>query len=623
MTSRAFIAVAIVAVVSVAAFAPSRVEAQLPDCVSGGAVPAGNADLVKDCETLLNLMDDLRGSASLNWSETTPIGSWTGVRLGGSPQRVTIVKLQKRGLNGSIPAEIGSLDKLVDLWLYINELSGPLPAELGNLSDLETLMLANNNLSGQIPEALNDLTLNRLWLKGNNFTGCVPYNLTLVPDNDLSRVSLPACAPPSDGTPGPTPPPGTTPTPVPTATPTPPTEPPTSLSDMIKRVRPAIVKISNESDYFGFAAGTGFIFRTDAEDRSADILTNYHVVHELIDPLVKVNDTDWYRPEVLTLDPRRDLAMLRICCDDFTTVDFIDSDTLFAGDEVIAIGYPFDRLMPRRVIVPGEATITRGIISAFRYSTSRDAQLVQTDAPINPGNSGGPLFALNGQVVAINTSRLEAYFFERPRQNIGFSVLETTVQDKLRVWDSGPSDEFGPLGGRLDHEVDTYIEAYSPTFEATEDEFTIGATFFNPYSADDHQWDYGFSFGRTNDPNDQYLYFVVDSTGHWRVSLRKVDGSAETLHSGPVPQLSTGAGERNHLKLFVDGKYGWLYVNNMRVQEPMYGVPIGFLDLGLEHLQSHEGRVAVNTGLLIGSERAGAVTRFENFTGLTYDRPDE
>ena len=38
MTNRALIAVAIVAVVSVAAFASSRVEAQLPDCVSGGAV---------------------------------------------------------------------------------------------------------------------------------------------------------------------------------------------------------------------------------------------------------------------------------------------------------------------------------------------------------------------------------------------------------------------------------------------------------------------------------------------------------------------------------------------------------------------------------------------------------
>ena len=48
--------------------------------------------------------------------------------------------------------------------------------------------------------------------------------------------------------------------------------------------------------------------------------------------------------------------------------------------------------------------------------------------------------------------------------------------------------------------------------------------------------------------------------------IRKADGSTERLHSGPVPQLSTGAGERNHLKLFVDGPYGWLYVNNLEVQ---------------------------------------------------------
>ena len=66
------------------------------------------------------------------------------------------------------------------------------------------------------------------------------------------------------------------------------------------------------------------------------------------------------------------------------------------------------------------------------------------------------------RLVAINTSRLEAYFFERPRQNIGFSVLETTVQDKLRVWESGPSDEFGPIGGELVHDVDGFIETIRP-----------------------------------------------------------------------------------------------------------------------------------------------------------------
>ena len=59
-------------------------------------------------------------------------------------------------------------------------------------------------------------------------------------------------------------------------------------------------------------------------------------------------------------------------------------------------------MMPsRRVIVPGEASVTKGIISAFRYSTRRDAQLVQNDASINPGNSGGPLFTPQGQIVGL------------------------------------------------------------------------------------------------------------------------------------------------------------------------------------------------------------------------------
>ena len=56
------------------------------------------------------------------------------------------------------------------------------------------------------------------------------------------------------------------------------------------------------------------------------------------------------------------------------------------------------------------------------------------------------------------------------------------------------------------------------------------------------------------------------------------------------------------------------------------GIPLSgtspSIDLGHDHVQSHEGRVDVVTGLLIGSERAGAVTRFEDFTGLTHDRPD-
>ena len=218
--------VAAVAVVIVIAIIGAGVAAGQGNsaCVTGGAVASGNPGLASDCETLLSLKDSLRGTATLNWSTDTPIASWNGITVGGSPQRVTKVKLQKKGLSGYIPAEIGSLAMLGELWLYTNTLTGTIPPEMGNLSNLSWLLLANNKLSGQIPEALNNLTLDRLWLQKNSFTGCVPYNLTLTREYKVDR-GLAACAPPSgSSTPTPTPVAGTptpTPTPVPGTTQTP------------------------------------------------------------------------------------------------------------------------------------------------------------------------------------------------------------------------------------------------------------------------------------------------------------------------------------------------------------------------------------------------------------------
>ena len=185
-----------------------------------------NTGLVADCNALLAAKDTLRGTAALNWSTSTPIARWDGVTLGGSPQRVIKLKLNSRNerLDGRIPAEIGKLAMLEELWLHNNRLSGTLPPELGDLGNLSWLFLSNNKLSGQIPENLNKLKLDRFWIHKNGFTGCVPYNLTLTRDYKVDS-GLPACAPPGDTTPTPTPVPGVTPTPTPTpapgATPTP------------------------------------------------------------------------------------------------------------------------------------------------------------------------------------------------------------------------------------------------------------------------------------------------------------------------------------------------------------------------------------------------------------------
>ena len=75
-------------------------------------MPDANSGLVSDCEMLLELRDELAGSAFLNWSPHIAVGSWDGVTVGGSTKRVTQIELDDKGLSGEIPAELGSLANL-------------------------------------------------------------------------------------------------------------------------------------------------------------------------------------------------------------------------------------------------------------------------------------------------------------------------------------------------------------------------------------------------------------------------------------------------------------------------------------------------------------------------------
>ena len=155
-------------------------EAVVFACASGNAVAdaADNPGLVADCEALLRSRDRLAGTVSLNWSEDTAITEWDGVRLGGTPQRVTRLYLARRGLTGTMPADLGSLSALTGLYLHRNELTGPIPPQLGELSSLVHLTLHRNRLSGAVPAALGDLTaLTFLSLYGNNLVGAIPAEL--------------------------------------------------------------------------------------------------------------------------------------------------------------------------------------------------------------------------------------------------------------------------------------------------------------------------------------------------------------------------------------------------------------------------------------------------------------
>ena len=148
---------------------------------------------------LYNATDGPNWTNNTNWLSTAPLGDWYGVTTN-SDGHVTTLNLSNNNLIGSIPAELGNLVNLDQLYLRLNALSGPIPAELGQLTNLRRLNLNYNALSGSIPIELGQLTnLQYLYLQGNALSGPIPIelgqltNLQLMDlhNNDLSG-SIPA-----------------------------------------------------------------------------------------------------------------------------------------------------------------------------------------------------------------------------------------------------------------------------------------------------------------------------------------------------------------------------------------------------------------------------------------------
>ncbi len=122
-----------------------------------------------------------------NWLTDKPLAQWHGVGTDASG-RVIFVNLRgqkdsqgnwtRKGLKGTLPPELGRLDKLEKLWLYGNELSGTIPAELGDLVNLQLLDLSDNTLAGPIPLELGNLAkLRHLLLHNNSLEGALPPEL--------------------------------------------------------------------------------------------------------------------------------------------------------------------------------------------------------------------------------------------------------------------------------------------------------------------------------------------------------------------------------------------------------------------------------------------------------------
>ncbi len=150
------------------------------------------------------------------------------------------------------------------------------------------------------------------------------------------------------------------------------------------------------------------------------IVTNYHVVDQVDEIEVQLSDGRTKKAQLVGADSQLDLAVLKIDNPGVKPLKLADSDTVQAGDFVLAIGNPFGL----------QETVTDGIISWKGQPNSTDLRrdLLQTNAAINPGNSGGPLINLRGEVVGINEQIVSN---SGGSQGIGFAIPSNTVRTAL------------------------------------------------------------------------------------------------------------------------------------------------------------------------------------------------
>lgn len=169
--------------------------------------------------------------------------------------------------------------------------------------------------------------------------------------------------------------------------------------------------------------GSGFVISSDGY-----IVTNNHVVEDATSVTVRMVDRREYDAEIIGLDPRSDLALLKVDAEGLDTLELAKGDDIEVGEWVLAIGSPFGL----------DFSVTAGIVSAKGRSLPTEngenyVPFLQTDVAINPGNSGGPLFNLDGEVVGVNSQ-----IFTRSGGSIGLSfaipsVVVRNVIEQLRT----------------------------------------------------------------------------------------------------------------------------------------------------------------------------------------------
>lgn len=184
----------------------------------------------------------------------------------------------------------------------------------------------------------------------------------------------------------------------------------------------------------GLSSGTGLIVSDEGH-----VLTNAHVVARC-----ESISIDGLQAELVAESETFDLALLK--------ADQIGSDQIASfspaparlNSDVTVVGFPLAGIL-------SGLNVTRGAVSS-QMGLSGEATQMQITAPVQPGNSGGPVLAMDGEVVGVVVSKLNAQGVADMTgdipQNVNFAIRGEIA--KLFLFQNGVEPQLGVNDDRLD-----------------------------------------------------------------------------------------------------------------------------------------------------------------------------
>lgn len=230
------------------------------------------------------------------------------------------------------------------------------------------------------------------------------------------------------------------------------------ITDTLEKVTKCVVgisKIKNKGDSIfetnateDLKLGTGAII-----SENGYIITNWHLAgNKYSSCYVTMEDGNVYNGNTVWADSDLDLAVVKISANNLKYLQLGDSDNIKIGETVYAIGNPIG--------IEFQRTVTKGIISGLNRTIKIEEEknssymegLIQTDASINQGNSGGPLINTKGEVIGINSVKIET------AEGIGFAVPINIIKPVVESLANGGEFEEAYLGiFAYDKEVIKYL----------------------------------------------------------------------------------------------------------------------------------------------------------------------